>query len=241
MTENFPYSNEQIAEGFNCTQGNIREHKSKHKDSLIKNIDYVSLADSNYKIFWSKAGVIKLADYIGTKEAKLFISQWIEKTIEKPFKEIQPENQIATQTEKSNLDNLPDSQLFGLMEMMLTGMKRQAEKISQLETRVEEVSNQKAMLNVIEVKTAKELLTIQKSKADDIGKEINALVFNFFVEDKENLGHRTQAEITEIYKQAHREARKLYYELEGKTYLGAKHSSFESKKEFLEWLKQVKV
>lgn len=234
MIENFPYSNEQIADAFSCTQGNIREHKSRHADTLLRNVDYISIPSEGYKVYWSKEGVIKLADYINTPQAKKFIG-----TLE--VKRDEQNKGVTSLTPIQNLDTLPDSQLFGLMEMMLTGMKRQAEKINQLENKIEEVSNQKAVLNVIEVKTAKELLTIQKAKLDDIGKEINALVFNFFVDDKDHFHIRTQEEKAEILKQSHREARKVYYDLEGKTYLGAKHSSYESKLEFLEWLKKVKV
>ena len=240
----FPYTNEQIATAFGCTQSNIREHKSKHKGELLRNVDYVSNPDSNYKIFWSKSGAIKLADWIGTDKAKLFISQWIEKTVEKPFKEITPNNQIAVpetnQIQPTNIQNLPENQLFTLMEMTLTSLRRQSERMNTLETRLEQIANQKATLNVIEVRTAKDFKTLKESKKNEIGVEINALIREKYLGDVDFSG-RTNVEIQEMYKHAHRQARNDYWDEEQETYVGAKKASYESKVKFLNWLKKVKV
>lgn len=246
MTE-FPYSNQQISEAFSCSQSNIREHKSKHSDELKRNVDYVSLPDRNYKVMWSKSGVTKLADYIGTDQAKLFIAQFIEQKIEKPLKKIVPSN-----TEQPNsLVNLPDSQLIGLMEMMVASMKRQSEKLNtleinqqKLETRIEEVGSQKSGLSVIQVRTAKEFKTLKIEKKSEIGAEINELVKQIFIYPhytKEQLKDLTKSEQGELYRQAHRQARNYYWDSEKVTYVGAKKASFESKLKFLNWLKKVKI
>lgn len=233
---NFPYSNEQIAEVFGTTQLNIRQHKSRHGKELTRNIDYVTNSHTNYKIFWSKCGVIKLADYVGSPEAKKFISQWADSTTSR-----EQENREISQQQviQPGLGSLPENQLIGLMEMTIAAIKNHSQKLNQLETRIEEVASQKSMLNVIQVRTAKDFKTIKKLKFDEIGSEINGLIQDKFIQ--QDLGHRTQEEKVYIYSQAHREARRCYYELTGITYIGAKKASFESKREFLEWLKKVKV
>ncbi len=245
MIENFPYSNEQIAEGFGVTQEAIRTHKSRHKTELSRNVDYVTDSHTNYKVFWSKSGVIKLADWIGTKEAKLFISQWIEKTIEKPFKEISTDTQLTPAQPTADFNSLSDSQLLGMMEMMLIGMKRQADKNQEFEDRLAKVESQKTLLNVIQVKTAKDFKTLKQEKKNEIGVEINELVRRIYIDryySQDEWNHKTPKEKAEIYKHSHRESRNDYYrDNNHETYVGAKKATIDSKVKFLNWLKKVEV
>ena len=240
MSDNkFTYSTEQIAEVFGTTQLNIRQHKSRHKAELLKNIHFISVTGvTGYQIFWSKEGVIMLSDWIGTKEAKKFIGTL----------EVRKEDQnkgVTTLTPVPNtLDNLPDSQVFGLMELMLVTIKKQAEKQHQLELKVEQLESTSGNQNIIQVKTAKDFKTLKTEKKTEVGAEINSLIRTKFIipyHSQEDLKNRTQFEIIEIYKQANREARKVYWDHMHETYVGAKHATYESKVKFLNWLKQLEI
>lgn len=237
MTENFPYSYQNVADGFGITQSTLRSHKQNHKDQLIKNIDYVSVQDLDrkYKIFFGKSGVIKLADFVGTPKAKEFINQWASKTTNQ-------ETQISTQSQ--DISGLNDNQLLGMMKMMVASFERQAEKNKEIEDRLAKVESQKTLLNVIEVKTAKAFLTLKQEKKNEIGAEINELVRRIYIDryySQDEWSHKTKEEKAEIYKQAHHESRNDYWRSETQTYVGATKASYESKVKFLNWLKKVEV
>jgi DNA repair exonuclease SbcCD ATPase subunit len=215
MNDNFPYSNEQIAEGFGVTQEAIRTHKSRHKTELSRNVDYVTDSHTNYKVFWSKSGVIKLADWIGTKEAKLFISQWIEKTLEKPFKEISTDTQITPVQPTNQIDFLQ-----GLLDLL----KNQDQRLSQIEQRIEKVES-KPNTFYLDVNNLEKYKEYRKEKLmEDYRRPMNDLVHTKF--EKNSPDARWEV------------AKKMYKIDTGWDFPHVKNASEEQLRHFLGWIKE---
>ena len=102
---------------------------------------------------------------------------------------VQARTYFATQTRKQEIQsqnnpglaNLSGTQLLQLGEVLLNAAKNHEQRILNLETRIEEVATQKATLNVIQVKTAKDFKTLKAEKKTEIGAEINQLIAEKYI------------------------------------------------------------
>lgn len=96
----FTLPTKEVARGYGVTENVIRLHKSRHFDELLENKHYFmgvskrhSVKDEHFKkMYWTKAGIIRLGFFIKSEQAKLF-RNWAEKlilnTIEKPTANIE--------------------------------------------------------------------------------------------------------------------------------------------------------
>jgi hypothetical protein len=108
--------------------------------------------------------------------------------------------------------------------------KEQSQKIQQVEERVMEIET-KATGVVVDITTVKDYKTIKEAEKSYIGREINYYITKKFVEEQG----------IQDWKVAHLTSRDRYREDTGLDYAGAKFSSIESKKHFLEWIKGYSV
>lgn len=65
-----------VASGYGCSEGAIRNQKSRHPDELLKDVHWLKMPSSTglYKVFWTKRGVIRLGFFLETERAKEFRS-----------------------------------------------------------------------------------------------------------------------------------------------------------------------
>jgi hypothetical protein len=169
----------------------------------------------------------------GTREVALRLAQWVS-----PEFEVFCINKLDTLFQKGavSLSVNPVQPIkksnIGLLKEMVAELELQAMRIDQVESEVFELRTQirtidsKPDLNIT-VTTAKAFKTLKQDKLDEIGREINQLVFRLF-----KTGDTT-------FQDAHSEAHNYFKMQTGQTYVGAKNSSYQSKLQFLEWLKKI--
>jgi hypothetical protein len=214
----------QIAKKFGKKAGDFLKNTST-KD-YIKALAIDLQADANILVSVIKGGDGEQGTFLHPKLGVLFarwlkpeFAIWCDKVIEnltKPKNETQP-------IKRSNIT---------LLKEMVNELEIQAMRLEQVESRVIELE---ATVNTIEhkpalnitVSTAKAFKTLKQDKLIELGREINNLVFEKFL-----------SEGSKDYHEAHKKAHKSYKLETGITYVGAKKASYQSKLEFLEWLKK---
>ena len=162
--------------------------------------------------------VINGVGTFGTREVAIKLAQWIS-----------PEFEVYCTSKLDELFSKGYTQSKELTRKQLLLLALEAEE--QLELLQKENKQQQRVIedqnilhgSLIKLK-ATETRTALKALKDDLGAEINRCVYKLF-------GN------IESFRQRHVSAHDLYKRMTGKTYLGAKNSSYESKCDYLEFLK----
>ena len=86
----FLMDTETVAKGYGVSENALRSHKSRYSDEFVENVHFVfagavAICNSDLniphnKIFWTKAGVIRLGFFIKSERAKAF-RDWAEKIV----------------------------------------------------------------------------------------------------------------------------------------------------------------
>lgn len=84
----FVMTTEQVASGYGCSSRTIHSHKSNHKDELMEGTHFICRTENfssgkggkTKRMYWTKAGVIRLGMFIMSERAKQF-RDWIEQVV----------------------------------------------------------------------------------------------------------------------------------------------------------------
>lgn len=171
---------------------------------------------------------LKIIDGVGTfgtREVALKVAQWVSSKFEvfciKQIDTLLQTGKVELSKPTSILDSsrAMANQMLVLIEQLELEQKENARKELV-------ISTQRIREDHLITLKANEYKTIQTERKAELGREINLLVSKIYYEDA-----------GADYKEAHSMGHRDYAQSTGKTYLGATKSSYESKLEYLHFLK----
>lgn len=85
----FTLPTKEVAKGYGVKESSVRDHRAKHSDELIEGKHFIYLRDGKTssaknqyfkKMYWTKAGIVRLGFFIKSENAKMFRT-WAENLI----------------------------------------------------------------------------------------------------------------------------------------------------------------
>ena len=157
----FLLSTQDVANGYGVSSGNIRKHKNCNTDEFFEGEHFITIKNSDTnsnarckttpyidslkstKVFWTKAGIIRLGFFIKSDRAKMF-RNWAEKLILQTLSKPKEVPQLPNYLQKYSFSDFSrDFEVIMLRELINIDNKKAQKKMADLVTHFVKWSNAK--------------------------------------------------------------------------------------------------